>query len=143
MSTSLLGALGGSLAALAAGNRVGRRTELMAAAALYAAGAAGAGAAPGLAPLLAARLAYGAGIGLAMHAAPAYIAETSPPNVRGLLISLKEAAIGERDRETSCGTGGLGVLSMFLFVARAHSTHAHYTPTHTHTTITHCIYTTA
>lgn len=39
------------------------------------------------------RLGYGLGIGLAMHAAPAYIAETSPPNVRGLLISLKEAAI--------------------------------------------------
>ena len=32
-------------------------------------------------------------IGLAMHAAPAYIAETSPPSVRGLLISCKEAAI--------------------------------------------------
>jgi hypothetical protein len=31
-----------------------------------------------------------------MHAAPAYIAETSPPSVRGLLISLKEAAIGGR-----------------------------------------------
>lgn len=28
-----------------------------------------------------------------MHAAPAYIAETSPPRVRGLLISLKEALI--------------------------------------------------
>lgn len=31
--------------------------------------------------------------GLAMHAAPAYIAETAPPSVRGLLISCKEAAI--------------------------------------------------
>ena len=28
-----------------------------------------------------------------MHAAPAYIAETCPPSVRGLLISAKEAAI--------------------------------------------------
>ena len=31
--------------------------------------------------------------GLAMHAAPAYIAETSPPSVRGLLLSCKEVAI--------------------------------------------------
>jgi hypothetical protein len=28
-----------------------------------------------------------------MHAAPAYIAETSPPGARGLLVSCKEAAI--------------------------------------------------
>lgn len=40
------------------------------------------------------RFTYGLGIGFAMHAAPAYISETSPPSVRGLLISLKEAAIG-------------------------------------------------
>lgn len=55
------------------------------------------GAATSLNWLLACRLAYGLGIGLAMHGAPAYIAETSPPNFRGLLISLKEAAIGEDD----------------------------------------------
>ena len=33
---------------------------------------------------------YGLGIGFAMHAAPIYIAETAPSEVRGTLISLKE-----------------------------------------------------
>lgn len=58
--------------------------------------------------LLAARLVYGVGMGFAMHAAPAYIAETSPPSARGLLISLKEAVI----------VGGilLGYLSSYWFI---------------------------
>lgn len=56
-------------------------------------GAVGAAAAPSLPVLLCARFFYGAGIGFAMHAAPAYIAETTPPSVRGTLIALKEAFI--------------------------------------------------
>ena len=36
---------------------------------------------------------YGLGIGVAMHVAPLYIAETAPDNLRGKLVSLKEAAI--------------------------------------------------
>eukprot|EP00775_Hariotina_reticulata_P005690 gene5690-5928_t len=93
VSMSLLGALLGSLAALAGGNSLGRRTELIAAAVLYGVGAAGMGVVNSLPPLLVCRVLYGLGIGFAMHAAPAYIAETSPPSVRGLLISLKEAVI--------------------------------------------------
>lgn len=71
-------------------------------------GAAGLGAAGDLNSLLLGRVLYGVGMGLAMHAAPAYIAETSPPSVRGLLISLKEAAI----------VGGilLGYLSSYWFI---------------------------
>ncbi|GBF98053.1 D-xylose-proton symporter-like chloroplastic [Raphidocelis subcapitata] len=93
ISTSLLGALMGSLIALSAGNKLGRRTEMLAAAVLYGVCSAGMGVATSLNWLLACRTGYGLGIGLAMHAAPAYIAETSPPSVRGLLISLKEAII--------------------------------------------------
>eukprot|EP00879_Flechtneria_rotunda_P028264 GHRR01030361.1.p1 GENE.GHRR01030361.1~~GHRR01030361.1.p1 ORF type:complete len:511 (+),score=137.46 GHRR01030361.1:274-1806(+) len=93
VSMSLLGALLGSLIALASGNKLGRRTELIMAALLYGIGAGGMGASGSLNPLLACRVLYGLGIGFAMHAAPAYIAETSPPSVRGLLISLKEAII--------------------------------------------------
>lgn len=44
---------------------------------------------PNLALLILGHTAYGTGVGLAMHAAPAYIAETVPPQVRGLFISLK------------------------------------------------------
>ncbi|XP_055812840.1 D-xylose-proton symporter-like 3, chloroplastic isoform X3 [Solanum dulcamara] len=47
----------------------------------------------GLGALLLGRLVYGLGIGLAMHGAPLYIAETCPSQIRGTLISLKELAI--------------------------------------------------
>jgi sugar porter (SP) family MFS transporter len=94
VSASLFGALAASSAALAAGDRVlGRRAELAAAGLLYAAGSAGAALSPSFAALVAARGVYGLGIGLAMHAAPAYISETAPASVRGLLVALKEAAI--------------------------------------------------
>ena len=43
--------------------------------------------------LLGARVLTGLAIGLAMHAAPAYISETSPAGQRGSLVSLKEAFI--------------------------------------------------
>ena len=42
--------------------------------------------APNYPALLTGRVIYGLGIGFAMHAAPAYIAETAPASVRGLLI---------------------------------------------------------
>ena len=42
--------------------------------------------APGLGLLLTGRVLYGLAIGFAMHAAPAYIAETAPASKRGLLI---------------------------------------------------------
>ena len=41
---------------------------------------------PDLNTLLAGRGMYGIAIGFAMHAAPAFIAETAPASVRGLLI---------------------------------------------------------
>ncbi|KAL6785000.1 hypothetical protein ACKKBG_A02020 [Auxenochlorella protothecoides x Auxenochlorella symbiontica] len=70
-----------------------RRGELLLAAGLYAGGAAGGALAPSLGAVLAARALFGLGIGFAMHAAPAYIAETSPARARGLFISLKEAVV--------------------------------------------------
>ena len=42
--------------------------------------------APNYPTLLTGRVMYGLGIGFAMHAAPAYIAETAAASVRGLLI---------------------------------------------------------
>ena len=44
------------------------------------------GGATGLSILVLGRALYGLGIGFAMHAAPAYIAEAAPAKVRGLLI---------------------------------------------------------
>lgn len=93
VSLSLAGALLGSGAALLYGDKLGRRKELLLASGLYGTASLIVALAPGLPTVMAGRLLYGAGIGFAMHAAPAYIAETSPARVRGLLISLKEAFI--------------------------------------------------
>jgi sugar porter (SP) family MFS transporter len=93
VSLSLAGALLGSGGALIYGDSLGRRKELLLASVLYTIGALSVSIAPSLPAVLTGRLIYGVGIGFAMHAAPAYIAETSPARVRGLLISLKEAFI--------------------------------------------------
>jgi len=93
VSLSLAGALLGSGGALIYGDSLGRRKELLLASVLYTIGALTVSLAPSLPAVLTGRLIYGVGIGFAMHAAPAYIAETSPARVRGLLISLKEAFI--------------------------------------------------
>ncbi|KAK3145630.1 hypothetical protein QOZ80_3BG0255360 [Eleusine coracana subsp. coracana] len=92
-SGSLYGALGGSILAYRIADFLGRRIELMTAAALYICGALVTGSAPNFVALIIGRLLYGFGIGLAMHGAPLYIAETSPAQIRGTLISLKELFI--------------------------------------------------
>ncbi|KAK1322071.1 hypothetical protein QJS10_CPA03g01685 [Acorus calamus] len=93
VSGSLYGALIGSLGVYPIADFLGRRRELIIAAALYIAGGLITGLAPNLVVLIIGRLLYGVGIGLAMHGAPLYIAETSPSQIRGTLISLKELFI--------------------------------------------------
>ena len=93
VSSSLAGALAGSAAAFTGGEALGRRGELLLAGLLYTTAACGEAGAASLGGLLAARFLYGLAIGAAMHAAPAYISETAPPFVRGLLVSAKEFCI--------------------------------------------------
>ncbi|KAJ0021734.1 hypothetical protein Pint_32748 [Pistacia integerrima] len=93
VSGSLYGALFGSILVYPISDFLGRRRELITAAVLYVLGALITAYAPGLGVLLAGRLLYGLGIGLAMHGAPLYIAETCPSQIRGTLISLKELFI--------------------------------------------------
>ncbi|XP_042482617.1 D-xylose-proton symporter-like 3, chloroplastic [Macadamia integrifolia] len=93
VSGSLYGALLGSLLVYSIADFLGRRRELIIAAMLYILGALITGFAPDLGVLIIGRLLYGTGIGLAMHGAPLYIAETSPSQIRGTLISLKELFI--------------------------------------------------
>ncbi|XP_037444185.1 D-xylose-proton symporter-like 3, chloroplastic [Triticum dicoccoides] len=92
-SGSLYGALIGSILAYRVADFLGRRIELMTAAALYISGALTTGLAPNFVVLIIGRLLYGVGIGLAMHGAPLYIAETCPSQIRGTLISFKELFI--------------------------------------------------
>jgi sugar porter (SP) family MFS transporter len=89
-SGSLYGALIGSVLAFNIADFLGRRRELLVAALMYLVGALITAFAPNYPVLVIGRLVFGIGIGLAMHAAPMYIAETAPTPIRGQLISLKE-----------------------------------------------------
>ncbi|KAL2508420.1 D-xylose-proton symporter-like 3 [Forsythia ovata] len=93
VSGSLYGALLGSLIVYPIADFLGRRRELIIASLFYAFGGLLTAYAPGLGVLLIGRLLYGLGIGMAMHGAPLYIAETCPSQIRGTLISLKELFI--------------------------------------------------
>ncbi|KAG4984949.1 hypothetical protein JHK84_032875 [Glycine max] len=89
-SGSLYGALIGSVLAFNVADFLGRRKELIGSAVVYLVGALVTALAPNFPVLVLGRLVFGTGIGLAMHAAPMYIAETAPTPIRGQLISLKE-----------------------------------------------------
>ncbi|KAF8395155.1 hypothetical protein HHK36_019096 [Tetracentron sinense] len=93
VSGSLYGALLGSILVYPISDFLGRRRELITAAVLYLLGGLITGFAPGFGVLIIGRLLYGLGIGLAMHGAPLYIAETCPSQIRGTLVSLKELMI--------------------------------------------------
>jgi len=95
-SAEVLGALVASAIAFYIGDIIGRRKEILLGAFFYFVGTvftqiAGEGYAYPVA--FVGRMIYGVGIGFAMHAAPVYIAEFAPPDIRGLLIALKEAFI--------------------------------------------------
>ncbi|XP_058206398.1 D-xylose-proton symporter-like 2 [Rhododendron vialii] len=89
-SGSLYGALIGSVLAFNVADFLGRRRELIVASVLYLVGALVTALAPDFVIMVIGRFVFGIGIGLAMHAAPMYIAETAPSQIRGQLISLKE-----------------------------------------------------
>ncbi|PRQ60696.1 putative major facilitator, sugar transporter, major facilitator superfamily [Rosa chinensis] len=89
-SGSLSGALIGCLLAFNAGDVLGRRFELISAAVLYSVGALITALAPEFPVMVIGRFLFGIGIGLAMHAAPMYMAETAPSQIRGQLLALKE-----------------------------------------------------
>ncbi|XP_026660382.2 D-xylose-proton symporter-like 2 isoform X2 [Phoenix dactylifera] len=90
VSGSLYGALIGSILAFNIADFLGRRRELILSSVLYLVGALITALAPSYPVMVVGRFVYGIGIGLAMHAAPMYIAETAPSQIRGILISLEE-----------------------------------------------------
>ena len=92
-SLSLIGAIFGSMIVFGVGDFLSRRGVLMMASGFYAGGALITGSALTVYGLCLGRFIFGIGIGFAMHSAPLYIAEISPPHLRGLLISLKECFI--------------------------------------------------
>eukprot|EP00928_Gymnodinium_smaydae_P004469 TRINITY_DN11517_c1_g1_i1.p1 TRINITY_DN11517_c1_g1~~TRINITY_DN11517_c1_g1_i1.p1 ORF type:complete len:508 (-),score=109.03 TRINITY_DN11517_c1_g1_i1:383-1906(-) len=92
-SLNLIGACLSSLVCFRFADSLGRKLEVQIGAFLYMVGAAIAALSPMLIGIYIGFAVYGLGIGFAMHAAPVYIAEISPAEVRGTLVSAKEAVI--------------------------------------------------
>ena len=93
VASALLGAAAGALTAGRIADRIGRIAVMKIAAALFLISAVGAGLSPNVWSVIVFRVIGGLGIGIASVIAPAYIAETSPPSIRGRLGSLQQLAI--------------------------------------------------
>jgi MFS transporter, SP family, xylose:H+ symportor len=92
-SCALLGCLIGSLAAGSLADRFGRRRVLIVAAALFAISSVLTGWAFSFNSFIVWRIVGGIAIGLASNVSPLYIAELSPPALRGRLVSLNQFAV--------------------------------------------------
>jgi sugar porter (SP) family MFS transporter len=93
VSSLLLGAVVGAGVSGALSDRLGRRTIILVAAAIFAVGAIGAGLAPNVWVLVFFRFFLGLGVGSASALVPSYISESAPTDVRGSLSSLFQLAI--------------------------------------------------
>ncbi len=93
VASALIGAAIGALSAGRIADRIGRIAVMKIAAGLFLVSAIGAGFAPDIWFIIVFRVIGGLGIGVASVIAPAYIAETSPPGIRGRLGSLQQLAI--------------------------------------------------
>lgn len=74
-------------------NKFGRKPVLKITALLYAVSAVGSALAPDFASLVAARMIGGLGVGASLIIAPMYIAEISPPAIRGRMVSFNQLNI--------------------------------------------------
>jgi SP family sugar:H+ symporter-like MFS transporter len=93
VASALLGAAVGAMTAGRIADRIGRISVMKIAAVLFFISAIGTGLAPNVWVLVTFRVIGGIGVGIASVIAPAYIAETSPPRIRGRLGSLQQLAI--------------------------------------------------
>lgn len=93
MSTALVGCLVGAMVAGALADRYGRKPLLITAAVLFTVSALATGAFSDFTLFNIARFIGGVGIGVASALSPMYIAEISPSEVRGRLVSLNQMTI--------------------------------------------------
>jgi sugar porter (SP) family MFS transporter len=93
VASALIGAAIGAMTAGRIADRTGRIAVMKIAATLFLISAIGAGVSPDIWFVIVFRVIGGIGIGVASVIAPAYIAETSPPGIRGRLGSLQQLAI--------------------------------------------------
>ena len=93
VASALLGAAAGAMTAGRIADRMGRISVMKIAAVFFLISAIGTGLAPNVWLVVFFRIVGGIGVGIASVIAPAYIAETSPPRIRGRLGSLQQLAI--------------------------------------------------
>jgi len=93
VASALLGAAAGAMTAGRIADRLGRLSVMKIAALFFLVSAIGTGLAPNVWVVVLFRIVGGIGVGIASVIAPAYIAETSPPRIRGRLGSLQQLAI--------------------------------------------------
>ncbi|MEU0498315.1 sugar porter family MFS transporter [Mycobacterium sp. NPDC006124] len=93
VASALLGAAVGAMTAGRIADKIGRIAVMKIAAVLFFISAIGTAFAPEVITLVVFRVIGGIGVGVASVIAPAYIAETSPPRIRGRLGSLQQLAI--------------------------------------------------
>lgn len=93
VSSLLVGAMVGALGCGPLTDRFGRRNIVILAAVVFGVGAIVAGLAPTAIVLVVGRIILGLAVGLASVIVPLYIAEISPPDIRGLLVALNQLMI--------------------------------------------------
>jgi sugar porter (SP) family MFS transporter len=93
VSSVLLGSLAGAAAGGGLADRLGRRKLMIVTSVIFCFGAIGASLAPGTSWLIAARIVAGVAIGAASFAAPLYISEIAPVDIRGKLVSVNQVAL--------------------------------------------------
>jgi sugar porter (SP) family MFS transporter len=93
VASALLGAAVGAMSAGRIADAIGRISVMKIAALFFLVSAIGTALAPNVWLVVAFRVVGGIGVGIASVIAPAYIAETSPPSIRGRLGSLQQLAI--------------------------------------------------
>ena len=87
------GAIVGSILSSMTNKSYGRRLTIMGSSVAFILGAAVMGMAPNVEILLVGRFIVGISVGFASHTVPMYLAEVSPDDVRGLLVSLNNVSI--------------------------------------------------
>ena len=93
MTTALIGCLIGAMVAGAAADRFGRKPLLQLSAVLFTVSAVGTGLFSDFTMFNIARFVGGVGIGVASALSPMYIAEVSPAEIRGRMVSLNQMTI--------------------------------------------------
>jgi sugar porter (SP) family MFS transporter len=93
VASALLGAAVGAMSAGRIADRIGRIAVMKIAAVFFLVSAIGTALAGNVELIVLFRIVGGIGVGVASVIAPAYIAETSPPSIRGRLGSLQQLAI--------------------------------------------------